>query len=180
MSVCFMACVIHFFNPFVLFSSKNLESIMGHTITFVSILTGFTTVIIPKLHEIRETSDSRSLAGRFFKKADMISIQSNISLTVCSGFLLVLVSILIIGSDVMGEDMNYILYCLWFVFLISFCLYQLKIQTIFLKLLFSKSQPHTRVNPSKEEKEKYDAAIPSIDCLLNSESVELSDKIKDG
>lgn len=152
--------------------SENMEDILKSTITFTSIISGFSGSLIGQL--IGSKSNNNKFVIWYFEKIDRNTFIWNILLGTFSAFFLIGCSIILLSYDIMNDINKTIFTHLWTLSLFSFILYQIKIYHLCLNLLLyvPKDIPkyNQTSNTSQEEKEQIFESMKRKQSELSSES----------
>ena len=136
--------------------SKNMADILKSTITFTSIISGFSGSLIGQL--IGSKNNKNIFVIWYFEKIDRKTFVYNVLFGTISAFSLIGCSIILLSYDIMNDFNKTVFTHLWTLSLFSFVLYQIKIYYLCLDLLLYVPKDIPKYNQTNnidsEEKQK--------------------------
>lgn len=136
--------------------SKNMADILKSTITFTSIISGFSGSLIGQL--IGSKNNKNKFVIWYFEKIDRKTFVYNVLFGTISAFSLIGCSIILLSYDIMNDFNKTFFTHLWTLSLFSFVLYQIKIYYLCLDLLLYVPKDIPKYNQTNnidsEEKQK--------------------------
>lgn len=116
-------------------SSSYSNEILKSTITFVSIITGFSGGLMGQV--INAKNNKSDFYIWYFKTVDKTVFKLNILLGTLTAFLIVGISIILLANDIISSTIDSFLMIIWTGTLIAFLIYQLNNYYLFLKMLLT-------------------------------------------
>lgn len=178
--------VFHFINekviPINFMLSNNSSDILKSTITFSSIISGFSGSLIGQL--ISSKNNKNAFIVWYFEAIDTTTFTINVMIGTISAFCLIGCSIILLSYDIMSDITKMLITHLWIWALMSFVLYQIKEYYLCLKILFFVPKEKTKFNHTsninQEEKQNiFDSTSSNIsDALSQTKPIKANSLIK--
>ena len=156
-----LTLISYFVNEYIvainILLSSNAGDILKSTITFTSIISGFSASLIGQL--ISAKNGKNEFLLWYFKTVDSKTFIINVLLGTISAFVLIGTSILLLSYDMINDLLKMIITFIWTLSIFSFILCQINNYYLYLKLLLfipeSKPEHNKTKNLNDNQKKNY-------------------------
>lgn len=170
-AVCFIISRIDVLNMYItdIFNSINIDKLFESTITFTSIILGFSGTLISHILNMKfetEKKENQNInmtkISWYFKNVNFKQFSNTILTSIISSIALIILSLIMLTNDIMDQVVKFYFFYLWLFIFLIFVLYEVSLYKLFISLLFNNEVQKSPMIDS-ESQENIEKCMNSIE-----------------